>query len=95
VVYRKQDEVFMAYTKQDAAWIEQFLDAGQVAELLGLSIATIRKWVLIRYIPYKKIGRAVRFSAGEIQEWVKTRTVEPDTGQGVLVKAGCDSGGGE
>jgi excisionase family DNA binding protein len=85
----------MAYTKQDAAWIEQFLDTGQVAKLLGLSVATIRKWVLIRYIPYKKIGRAVRFSAKEIQEWVKTRTVESGTGQGVLVKTGCDSGGNE
>jgi excisionase family DNA binding protein len=85
----------MVYTKQDVAWIEQFLDVGQVAEMLGLSVATIRKWVLIRYIPYKKIGRAVRFSTKEIQEWVKTRTVEPDTGQGVLVKTGCDLGGNE
>jgi excisionase family DNA binding protein len=74
---------------------ETFLDAEQVAELLGLSVATIRKWVLIRYIPYKKIGRAVRFSAKEIQEWVKARTVEPDTGQGVLVTTSGDSGGSE
>jgi DNA-binding transcriptional MerR regulator len=42
---------------------ETFLDAGQVAKLLGLSVVTIRKWVLIRYILYKKIGRVVRFSA--------------------------------
>jgi excisionase family DNA binding protein len=85
----------MVYTKQDAAGIEQFLDAGQVAELLGLSVATIRKWVLIWYIPYKKIGHAVRFSAREIQEWVKTCTVEPDTGQGILVITSGDSGGSE
>jgi excisionase family DNA binding protein len=74
---------------------ETFFDAGQVAKLLGLSVATIRKWVLIRYIPYKKIGRAVRFSAREIQEWVKTRTVEPDTGQGLLVPTSGDLGGSE
>jgi excisionase family DNA binding protein len=61
--------------------LETFLDAGQVAKLLGLSIATIRKWVLIRYIPYKKMGRAVRFSAEEIREWVKTRTVKPAEGE--------------
>jgi excisionase family DNA binding protein len=59
------------------AELETFLDAGQVAEMLGLSTATIRKWVLIRYIPYQKLGRAVRFSAPEIREWVKTRTVKP------------------
>jgi excisionase family DNA binding protein len=59
------------------AELETFLDAGQVAEILGLSVATIRKWVLTRYIPYQKLGRAVRFSAPEIREWVKTRTVRP------------------
>jgi excisionase family DNA binding protein len=59
------------------AELETFLDAGQVAEMLGLSVATIRKWVLIRYIPYQKLGRAVRFSAPEIREWVKNRTVKP------------------
>jgi excisionase family DNA binding protein len=57
--------------------METFLDVGQVAAMLGLSTATIRKWVLIRYIPYQKLGRAVRFSAPEIREWVKTRTVRP------------------
>jgi excisionase family DNA binding protein len=57
--------------------LETFLDAGQVAEMLGLSVATIRKWVLIRYIPYRKLGRAVRFSAPEIRDWVKTRSVKP------------------
>jgi hypothetical protein len=43
------------------AELETFLDVGQVAEMLGLSTATIRKWVLIRYIPYQKLGRAGRF----------------------------------
>ena len=54
--------------------IETFLDVGQVAEMLGLSIATIRKWVLTGYIPYKKIGRAVRFSPLEVQDWAKAKT---------------------
>ena len=61
--------------------METFLDVGQVAEMLGLSAATIRKWVLIRYIPYQKLGRAVRFSAPEIREWLKTRSVRPVEGQ--------------
>jgi len=56
---------------------ETLLNAEQVARMLGLSIATIRKWVLIRYIPYRKIGRAVRFSVSEIQEWAKSRCVLP------------------
>jgi excisionase family DNA binding protein len=65
----------------EMAELETFLGVGQVAEMLGLSVATIRKWVLIRYIPYQKLGRAVRFSAPEIREWVKTRTVKPAGGQ--------------
>jgi excisionase family DNA binding protein len=68
--------------------LETFLDAGQVAEMLGLSVATIRKWVLIRYIPYRKLGRAVRFSAPEIREWVKTRTVKPAEEQGATGNEG-------
>ncbi|MDR0760988.1 MAG: helix-turn-helix domain-containing protein [Treponema sp.] len=68
------------------AELETFLDVGQVAEVLGLSIATIRKWVLIRYIPYQKLGRAVRFSASEIRERVKTRTVKPAAGQKCLAE---------
>jgi excisionase family DNA binding protein len=83
----------MAYTEQDAARIEKFLDAGQVAEMLGLSTATIRKWVLMRYIPYQKLGRAVRFSAPEIQEWVKTRTVKPVEGQRTYDEAAGNEGG--
>jgi len=47
---------------------ETFLDVGQVAQYLKLSVATIRKWVLIKFIPYKKNGRAVRFSAAELQD---------------------------
>jgi excisionase family DNA binding protein len=70
------------------AEIETFLDVGQVAEMLGLSVATIRKWVLIRYIPYRKFGRAVRFSVPEIQEWVKTRTVKPAEEQGITGNEG-------
>jgi excisionase family DNA binding protein len=54
-----------------------FLDADQVAVMLGLSTATIRKWVLTGYIPCKKIGRAVRFSASEIEGWVRSKSKEP------------------
>ena len=53
---------------------EKLLDVGQVAEMLGLSIATIRKWVLTKYIPYLKIGRVVRFSASEIQDWTRGKS---------------------
>jgi excisionase family DNA binding protein len=71
--------------------VETFLDVGQVAEMLKLSSATIRKWVLTGYIPCKKIGRAVRFSASEIQSWARGKSkgsVEPQKQEG-------HEGGGE
>ena len=59
------------------AEIETFLDVRQVAGLLKLSVATIRKWVLIKFIPYKKIGRAVRFSVLEIEDWMQSKSSWP------------------
>jgi excisionase family DNA binding protein len=56
---------------------ETLLNAGQVAQMLGLSIATIRKWVLTGFIPYRKLGRAVRFSAAEVQNWAQDKSVAP------------------
>ena len=60
---------------------EIFLDAGQVAEMLRLSTATIRRWVSTGFIPCKKIGRAVRFSAAEIRDWARSKSVGPKQSQ--------------
>ena len=65
------------FIREEFMGFETLLNAREVAHMLGLSVATIRKWVLIRYIPYQKVGRAVRFSALEIQEWIKSRSVIP------------------
>jgi len=59
------------------AEIETFLDVQQVAQYLKLSVATIRKWVLNKRIPYKKFGRAVRFSSLEIEEWMSSKCSIP------------------
>ena len=73
--------------------IETFLDVRQVAAMMGLSVATIRKWVLTRYIPYQKLGRTVRFSAPEIREWVKSRSVKPLEGQSTATDNPANEGG--
>ena len=72
-----------------------FLDVKQVAQLLRLSIATIRKWVLIKYIPYKKIGSAVRFSVLEIQEWMESKSSSAFTRSTAKQLVEENSGGGE
>jgi excisionase family DNA binding protein len=74
---------------------ETLLNAGQVARMLGMSVATIRKWVLTRYIPYQKMGRAVRFSAPEIREWQKSRCVAPLETRQAHSDANWFEGGGQ
>ena len=59
---------------------EALLNVEEAAEMLRLSTATVRRWVFTGFIPYKKIGRAVRFSAAEIQEWAGSKSAGPARG---------------
>lgn len=52
---------------------EKLLGVGQVAEILKVSVATIRRWVWSGYIPYMKIGKAIRFSKADIERWMYTK----------------------
>ena len=79
----------------DMGELESFLDVGQVAAMLRLSVATIRRWVLTGFIPYRKIGRAVRFSEAELREWAQGMSVAPPERQaGKGAAAGKIEGGG-
>lgn len=50
----------------------QLLTVTEVAELLSLKEATIRKRVLQRTIPYVKIGRAVRIPIEAVESICKS-----------------------
>ena len=52
---------------------EVLLDVGQVAAMLKISIATVRRWVWQGYIPYMKIGKAIRFSKSDVENWVSSK----------------------
>jgi excisionase family DNA binding protein len=62
---------------------EVLLDVGQVAAMFKISIATVRRWVLHGYIPYMKIGKAIRFSKSDIENWVSTKCTNPKKQEGV------------
>ncbi|MFW5693826.1 MAG: helix-turn-helix transcriptional regulator [Alkalispirochaeta sp.] len=47
---------------------------GQSAKL-GLSESYVRRLVMLRRIPYIKLGRAVRFDLDDIERWVRERRV--------------------
>jgi predicted DNA-binding transcriptional regulator AlpA len=53
--------------------LEQLLDINDVSKLTKLSVATIRKYVLLHQIPFLKIFKAVRFRSSEIEVWINQR----------------------
>ena len=62
---------------------EVLLDVGQVAAMFKISIATVRRWVLQGFIPYMKIGKAIRFSKSDIDNWVSTKCTNSKKQEGV------------
>jgi predicted DNA-binding transcriptional regulator AlpA len=54
--------------------IAQLLNEREVARITGLSVASVRRWRLLRQGPrYLKIGSAVRYKAEDIARWLETR----------------------
>jgi excisionase family DNA binding protein len=48
--------------------IERQFRVSEAAEILGLREATLRKWILLRRIGYRKVGGAVRVPESEIRK---------------------------
>ena len=60
--------------------MDTYLTAFEVAELVKLSVQTIRRYTMNKDIPFHKINRAVRYKKTEIEKWVEKReTAKGDT----------------
>jgi predicted DNA-binding transcriptional regulator AlpA len=58
------------------AMAEKSLNERQVAELLGLSVQTVRNWRFRRVGPaYIKLGGAVRYRPEDIEKYLETRRI--------------------
>ena len=54
--------------------IEVLLNEYEVARITGMSVASVRRWRLLRQGPkYIKIGAAVRYSPGDVADWLESR----------------------
>jgi predicted DNA-binding transcriptional regulator AlpA len=54
--------------------IEALLNEHDVARLTGLSLASVRRWRLLRQGPkYIKIGAAVRYKTEDVLAWLDSR----------------------
>jgi predicted DNA-binding transcriptional regulator AlpA len=54
--------------------LEELLDEHDVARITGLSVASVRRWRLLRQGPkYLKIGSAVRYKPEDVTAWLASR----------------------
>ena len=53
--------------------MDTYLTVSEVAELVKLSVQTIRRYTMNKEIPFHKINRAVRYKKTEIESWVEKR----------------------
>ena len=54
--------------------LETLLNEHEVARITGLSVASVRRWRLLRLGPkYLKIGAAVRYKPDDITAWLESR----------------------
>ena len=52
-----------------------FLTCRQLAEMLGVSEHTVRKWRKFKTIPYRKFGRSVRFQFEDVLKALEERNL--------------------
>lgn len=50
----------------------------QACELLNIKESKLRKMVFEKSIPFKKVGRSLRFSSEEIINWLDTNSIKPN-----------------
>jgi predicted DNA-binding transcriptional regulator AlpA len=50
--------------------MEELLDINDVERITKIKKATLRRYVLLKQIPYYKVIKAIRFRASEIEKWV-------------------------
>lgn len=53
---------------------EQLLSEQDVARITGMSVATVRRWRLLRQGPrFVKLGAAVRYRPEDVDAWINSR----------------------
>ena len=50
---------------------ERWLSVDEIAEHLGIKKDTVYKWVRRKRMPFHRVGRLLKFQAGEVDKWVR------------------------
>lgn len=57
---------------------ESYLSASELCDYLKIKESKMRKMVLTKKIPHTKVGRHLRFSKEEINNWLEENSVKVD-----------------
>ncbi len=57
--------------------LEDLLSVKQAARVLGLSVKTLRTWILHHQIEIVKVGSRVMFKQSTLREFIDRNTVKP------------------
>lgn len=49
---------------------EPWLGTREIAEHLGVTVVTVRKWIANNKIPCHRVGKLWKFKASEVDEWI-------------------------
>lgn len=60
--------------------MREIMSPSELAELLGVSEATLTDWRYRRRGPeFVRVGRLIRYTSDAVVDWIAQRTVETDT----------------
>lgn len=56
--------------------MQDLLDIETVSGILGVAKSTVYSWVRLRSIPFVKLGRLVKFSRQDLNDWIESQKVK-------------------
>ena len=57
---------------------EPWVSVDEVSKHLGVVKDSVYRWIEHRSLPAHKIGRLWKFKLSEVDEWVRTYSIDPD-----------------
>lgn len=51
---------------------EPWVSTKDIAEHLGVTITTVRKWIVAETIPCSRVGKLWKFKKTEVDAWIKS-----------------------
>lgn len=63
----------------DLQQAERWVSTKEIAEHLGITIDTVRRWIKDDKIPCHRVGKFWKFRVSDVDDWVKSGAAEEGT----------------